>query len=539
MLDTHIESILEKRLSWIILIISYGCLFISLIIMALWLIEPYLIETILPISATTKFNTALLMGAVSLYIILYNQKRFKLQQWLPILSLGILLVSLTTVIAYPLQINLFFDELFVNDPLTPIDSYPGRMSEMTALLFVILSMALLIVHHYPRMAELLAIITNLIALLALLAFLFDFEALYSITFFNTVSFFTALLFVLLSAVTILSIPQSIMRNLLLLDQPAGIAMRWLLPAILVIPAFLSWIVLQGVIGQFYEPTFALVLLTIVTVTIQLLMVTVYALTIQFSYQKQQILQRQLLQSQLDSELEKLELENTRALNTMKEEFFLMLSHDMRTPITTIVASSDIMLRFNAKLSDEKRQDHLRKIRHQAFNVLDFVDDMTLLSQFQLGKIPYFPVSDDLAEFCRQYHDEFVDLNDLDKHELVLEVPDAPIEFEFDHKLLKRLLSNLIGNALKYSPDGGTVVLHVEEDDNRISLSVKDEGMGIPETELNTLFELFQRAKNVGDISGYGLGLAIVKQIVATHDATISVQSKVGVGSTFTVAFPME
>jgi len=505
--------------------------------MAMWIVNPDLIEILLPVSATTKFNTALLFGAVSLHITLYHQQKYQLHDKLPYLSLGILLISLMTLIAYPLHIDLFLDELIVNDPLTT-DGYPGRMSEVTAVLFIILSLALLTFRQYPRLAELLAGITNLIALLALLAFVFDFEALYSITFFDTVSFFTALLFVALSGVTVLSIPQSIVRNLLLLDQPAGVAMRWLLPIILVIPTAFGWLVLRGLEQQLYRPAFALVMVTMLTVAIQLLMVIAYALTVQFTYQRQQKLQRELLQTQLDSELERLELKNTRALNKMKEEFFVMLSHDMRTPITSIVTSSETMLRFDDQLSAEKREEYLNRIKHQAFSVLDFVDDLTLLSQFQLGQIPYSPVNDDFATFCRQYYAEFVSINELDNHDLILEIPDTPIELEFDHKLVKRLLSNLIGNALKYSPDGGTVILHVEEDNNRVNLRIKDEGMGIPETELSTLFEMFQRAKNVDDISGYGLGLAIVKQIATTHDATISVQSQVGVGSTFTITFPL-
>ena len=538
MLDKHIESILEQRLLRLILIVSFGSIFISLTMMTLWIIEPHLIVDVLPISATTKFNTALLMGAVSLFIILHHQQRFQIHKRLPILLFGVLFIALATLIAYILKIDLFLDEFIVRDPLTARNAHPGRMSEMTTVLFIILSTALLIFHHYPRLAEFLALITNLIALLALLAFIFDFEALYSISFFNTVSIFTALFFVVLSGVTILSIPQSIVRNLILLDQPAGVAMRWLLPIILIVPTLFGWIILQGMNQELYNPAFALVLLIILTVSIQLLMVIAYALTIQFTHRKQQSLQRRLLQSQLDSELERVKLQNMLALNTMKEEFFVMLSHDMRIPISTIVTSSDIMLQYHDKLSDQRRLDHLRKIKHHAYSVLDFVDDMTLLSHFQLGQIPYSPVSDDFATFCRQYHAEFVDITELRQHQLILEIADDPIELEFDHKLVKRLLSNLIGNALKYSPDGGTIILHVEQEDNNVRLWVKDEGMGIPETELSTLFELFQRATNVEGIKGYGLGLAIVKQIVSVHDASITVESEVGVGSKFMIAFPV-
>jgi signal transduction histidine kinase len=101
-----------------------------------------------------------------------------------------------------------------------------------------------------------------------------------------------------------------------------------------------------------------------------------------------------------------------------------------------------------------------------------------------------------------------------------------------------MVNNLISNALKYSGDSKPVELNLSRDDTRMILRFKDEGIGIPQDDMNHLFEPFHRAANVGTISGTGLGLNIVKKIVEMHAGTIVPQSTVGVGTTFTVQLPL-
>ncbi|MEQ9030076.1 MAG: sensor histidine kinase, partial [Aggregatilineales bacterium] len=109
----------------------------------------------------------------------------------------------------------------------------------------------------------------------------------------------------------------------------------------------------------------------------------------------------------------------------------------------------------------------------------------------------------------------------------------------DIKLMRQLFSNLLSNAIKYSPDDKMIAVELEYTDDMFVLNVRDRGIGIPEDDLRNLFEPFHRAANVGTIHGTGLGLVIAKESVALHDGTISVESELGVGTTFTVHLPIQ
>ena len=110
--------------------------------------------------------------------------------------------------------------------------------------------------------------------------------------------------------------------------------------------------------------------------------------------------------------------------------------------------------------------------------------------------------------------------------------------DLDEKLLRHILSNLLSNAIKYSPKGGNVGFDLVRTQKAVSFRVKDQGIGIPETDKVQLFDSFYRASNVGTISGTGLGLAIVKRAVDSHGGNITVESEVGVGTTFVVSIPL-
>jgi signal transduction histidine kinase len=108
----------------------------------------------------------------------------------------------------------------------------------------------------------------------------------------------------------------------------------------------------------------------------------------------------------------------------------------------------------------------------------------------------------------------------------------------DEKLLRQILENLLSNAIKYSPSGGNVELTLSDFSNQAVFQIRDHGIGIPAEDQQQLFETFHRATNVGTIAGTGLGLAIVKRCVDIHQGQITVESEVGVGTTFTVTLPI-
>jgi len=128
----------------------------------------------------------------------------------------------------------------------------------------------------------------------------------------------------------------------------------------------------------------------------------------------------------------------------------------------------------------------------------------------------------------------------DAHQITVVATEPEIAGEWDAARLERALDNLIGNAVKYSPGGGTVTVSLARDEAQQAaiLSVRDEGLGIPAGDLPHIFERFHRAGNVGRIPGTGVGLAAVRQIVEQHGGPITVDSAPGQGSTFTVRLPL-
>jgi signal transduction histidine kinase len=117
-------------------------------------------------------------------------------------------------------------------------------------------------------------------------------------------------------------------------------------------------------------------------------------------------------------------------------------------------------------------------------------------------------------------------------------PDQTFLAYMDRKLLRQLLSNLLVNAIKYSPSGGTIQFELAGQGDEVIFQIQDQGIGIPKEDLPRLFEFFHRGKNVGAIAGTGLGLAIVKKCVDLHGGRISVDSEVGVGTLFKVTLPL-
>jgi signal transduction histidine kinase len=162
-----------------------------------------------------------------------------------------------------------------------------------------------------------------------------------------------------------------------------------------------------------------------------------------------------------------------------------------------------------------------------------------LSRIDSGIFPLDMRWGDLRDPVRSVVEAHAEVAELRGVALVSEVPTNPVMLRFDRERLNQLLTNLVGNALKFTPRGGEIVVALAEAPENAVVEVRDSGPGIPETELPHVFDRFFRGTNVGEAraSGSGLGLAIVRSIVEMHGGSIRVASSVGRGSTFTVELP--
>ena len=160
-----------------------------------------------------------------------------------------------------------------------------------------------------------------------------------------------------------------------------------------------------------------------------------------------------------------------------------------------------------------------------------INDVLLIGRTGSGKLKFNPVALDLEEAVTGIVDA-IRFSHGSKHKLEFKCALTQPQRQVDEQLLRHIAINLLTNALKYSPEGSTVTVTVDDSGEEITLTFTDQGIGIPVEDLPNLFESFHRAANVGDRPGTGLGLAIVKSAAELHGGNILVTSKVGVGSTF-------
>jgi signal transduction histidine kinase len=229
-------------------------------------------------------------------------------------------------------------------------------------------------------------------------------------------------------------------------------------------------------------------------------------------------------------------------NQLKDQFFSMASHELKTPITSIRGQAQLALRRMAK---ERTADSemapvrtaLESINEQTRRLNALVEDLLDLSSIRAGKIPLRMGKCDLAQLCRAVVEE---QRLLSSRAIDLTAPSEPVITEADGERLSQVITNLVSNALKYSPEARPVLVRLSKEDRKAQIEVQDDGPGIAKEELQNIFEPFYRAAHARTSSqnGMGLGLAICKDIVERHGGSIWCESSPGKGSIFFVELPL-
>ncbi len=220
---------------------------------------------------------------------------------------------------------------------------------------------------------------------------------------------------------------------------------------------------------------------------------------------------------------------------LKMRLVAMFSHDFRNPLAGILASSNILRDYSDRLDENRRQEHFNRIDGSVRRLLQMLDDMLITSQLETNSFDFKPESLQPAAFFRSIVEDFQAM-DGDTHQIVYEshFHDSVMA---DPRLLQQIAANLISNAVKYSPGGGEVRVLLEAANQQFTLTIQDQGIGIPQADQSRLFQAFQRASNVGKLRGTGLGLAIVQQAATLHGGTVQLESEVGQGTSVYVTIP--
>ncbi len=230
------------------------------------------------------------------------------------------------------------------------------------------------------------------------------------------------------------------------------------------------------------------------------------------------------------------LQKERELNELKSRFVIMASHEFRTPLATIQATADILRHYSARMSTHQQQDNFDKIQRHIGHMTDLLDDVLLAGRLESGALPLERQPVTLAPFLREIAEDFQKITPC--HTFQIDGAPSDVQARVDPRLLRQVVTNLLSNAVKYSPESSTVRFCLVCDPDCVTFSVSDQGVGIPASDHEHLFEIFHRGANVEAIPGTGLGLAITRQAVELHGGAITFESVEGSGTTFTVTIPV-
>ncbi len=230
------------------------------------------------------------------------------------------------------------------------------------------------------------------------------------------------------------------------------------------------------------------------------------------------------------------LEKERELNQLKTGFVSMVSHEFRTPMTTIQSAAGMIQRYYNKLNEEKKIKYFTQIDTAISSMLQLLDEVLFLGRTDADLLKYQPAPLDLENFCRELA-ENMQISNSRQSTITFTCEGEPINANIDAFLLQVILTNLLSNAIKYSPQRSNIHFHLTYQNATARFQIQDQGIGIPIKDQAKLFETFHRASNVGNIQGTGLGLSIVKKCVELHNGQITLESKVDQGTTITVTLP--
>ena len=233
--------------------------------------------------------------------------------------------------------------------------------------------------------------------------------------------------------------------------------------------------------------------------------------------------------------------NQKALEEMKLDFVSMAAHELRTPLTVIIGYAELLnSEIGEKLSPE-HQEHLHRLSYNASNLGTLIDNLLNVSRIERGSYKIEPVPVDLLSLVRNTVTDMVDQANSKGQKLIFTEPDEKVPLVLaDQSRINQVLTNLITNAITYTPVGESITVSISRKDSFVGVTVKDTGIGIPKEALSKLFTKFFRVSSVLEqgSKGTGLGLFISKSIISMHGGDISVDSELGKGSTFIFTLPI-
>jgi two-component system sensor histidine kinase GlrK len=226
----------------------------------------------------------------------------------------------------------------------------------------------------------------------------------------------------------------------------------------------------------------------------------------------------------------------KEVDRMKSDFFALMSHELRTPLTSIKEGTNLFLEGCCGEVNEKQKKLLTIIAEESNRLIGLVNSVLDLAKLESGLLAFNFGKAELSPLIKRVVEEVGPLAEAKHIRIIREVRDLP-PLTMDAERMLQVLRNLIGNALKFTPRGGTVSITARREKDAVIVAVIDTGPGIPKEHATAIFDKFRQVPGTGRLPGTGLGLAIVKHIIQAHGGSVWVESEAGGGSIFTLQLP--
>ncbi len=290
---------------------------------------------------------------------------------------------------------------------------------------------------------------------------------------------------------------------------------------------------------FYETTtfYAIAGVTLVVLLIGALQLRTYRLKKREQKLEEAVQERsqQLIQEKIKTEKQAQEL---KRLNEKKNQFFTNITHELRTPLTLLVGPLKTLYE-NEDISMEAVRNQLEPMLRNGRRLQRLINQLLDLSRIEAGMVDLNAAKQSLSKFVNDVALEFSPMADVKNITFDVDIPEKSCEVYFDTQKLQKALSNLLSNAMKFTPENGRVQLQLSHTTNEATIIVKDTGIGIDQESLDNIFDRFYQVDSTSTRKneGTGVGLAFAKELVELHEGSITVESTVGEGSVFTINLP--
>ena len=229
-------------------------------------------------------------------------------------------------------------------------------------------------------------------------------------------------------------------------------------------------------------------------------------------------------------------------NKLKLDFFVNISHELRTPVN-LISSTIQLIKLNLKNLSKEDENIISKyidiMESNSMRLIRLINNLIDSTKIDAGFVKFTPINADIIKFVEDVCDSVVDYVDFNKMNLIFDTDREEEIVLFDPDIIERILLNLLSNAVKFNKVDGTIYVNLYTKEDEIRITVRDEGIGIPKEKLSSIFKRFEQiqTKNKIEKQGSGIGLYLVKSLVTLHGGNIKVESKVNEGSKFIVTIP--